>query len=273
MLVYTPDSVDEAAFVDSDAAATLMAEQQQGQEPPEPVTAKVPSQATIVDTIRMVTNPAVAKRTIDAKIVQVAATNRVRAENTMRMIGVPVATRSATMNGLWSWLTSAGKLSDLSKYTPAQREGLQAYLKAASLDVIEKTFTQEELDAVAAKMVAGVLAPANAAAIADPYGAAAQAYQAEVVSALAPLGTAATTAGGNAAQTVGNAIVNMYQVGTDTPGRSFEWFGKAKWVIGLTALGFGGYMLWPTLKKYAGEGAEIGQALNTLRNVFAGGGQ
>jgi hypothetical protein len=273
MLVYTPDSVDEAAFVDRDAAETLMAEQQQGQEPPQAPPVQEPSQGQIVETIRRVTNPAVAKRTMDAKIVQVAATNRARAENTMRSIGVPIASRSATMNGLWSWLTSSGKLSDLSRYTPAQREALQAYLKAASLDVIEKTFTQEELDAVAVKMAAGVPAPANATAIVDPYSAAAQAYQAEVVSALAPMGETATTAGGNAAKTVGNAIVNMYQVGTDTPGRSFEWFGKAKWVIGLTALGFGGYMLWPTLKKYAGEGAEISRALNTLRNVFAGGGQ
>jgi hypothetical protein len=231
MMVYAPEVLEDTEYVDAPS------------EPPK---------AVIADAIRAATDPSVAKRVIDAKIVQVATQNRARAERTLRALEVPVAPRSSTMNGLFTWLLGTGKLSDLSKYTPAQREKLMAFLKAESLDVIEKTFTQDELDSVLVRIAAGVGQPAVAAQIADPYAAASKAYQAEVTSTLAPLGVVATKTGNSAAKIVSTGIVGMYQKGNDAPGRSFDWPRKAKLAIGLAIAGAGGYAFWPKIKPFLG---------------------
>lgn len=231
MMVYAPEVLEDTEYVDVPSA---------------------PSKTVVADAIRTATDPAVAKRSIDAKIVQVATQNRARAERTLHALAIPVASRSATMSGLFTWLLGTGTLSSLSKYTPAQREKLMAFLKAESLDIIEKTFTQAELDAVLVRIAAGVSSPAVAAQIVDPYSVASKAYQAEVTSALAPLGTTATTTGNSAAKIVSTGIVDMYQQGSDAPGRSFDWLSNAKWAIGLAIAGAGGYAFWPKIKPFIG---------------------
>lgn len=229
-----------------------------------------PPKETIVAAIRKTTDPAIAKRTIDAKIVQAATANRSKAEQMLTKLGIKFAPRSTAMGGLWSWLAGTGKLSDLSKYSPEQREKLMAFTKAANLDVIERTFTQSELDALLAKIRTGTSAPAGVGPLADPYSTAAQAYKASVLSALAPLGPTATTTGSKAAEAVSEGIVKNYQKGTSAPGRAFGWLGKLKWAVGLTALGVGGYFLWPKIKQHLGENSAIGRRLNAARTLLGG---
>lgn len=220
--------------------------------------------------IRAATNPAVAKRTIDASIVKHAAINQNKAEKLMRKVGIQFRPRSTTMSGMWDWLSSwtgSGKLSDLSKYTTVQREKLKAWLKAETLNVIEKTHTQEELDQMLVKIGQGVPSPATTPLL-DPYGAASKEYQAAVAKTVAPLGGDALKAGTNAAKVVSTSIVGMYQDKQDVPGRSFDWFHKSKWVIGAAALVAGGIILWPKIKPYVATGSVVSEKVTALKNLF-----
>lgn len=229
------------------------------------------SNEQIVEAIRAVTDPAVAKRSIDAKIVELATRNRVRAEKALKALDVPFAPRSAAMSGLWSWLTGTSNLSDLSRYSAEDREVLKKYFVADTYDVIEKTFTQDELDTALAKIKTG--APANVAgALVDPYPAATASYQQGVVSTLAPMGTTATSTGGSAAKIVADGIIGLYRKGSEAPGRVFDWLGKAKWLVllSLVGSGVGAYYLWPKIKASLVEKGAIGEKFEALKNLLGG---
>lgn len=229
-----------------------------------------PPNPAIVQAIRKTTDPAVAKRMIDAKIIQIATANRQKAEKLMSSLGIKYDPRSTAMGGLWTWLSGTNKLSSLSKYTPAEREKLMSFLNATNLDVIERTFTQQELDAIVASIRRGAEKPGGTGVLNDPYAGAAEAYKAEVVAALAPLGETAASTGKSAAGAVADGIVGMYRKAKSAPGRTFEWLGKAKWAVGLTALGVGGYFLWPKIKQYLDENSTIGRKLNAARTLLGG---
>jgi hypothetical protein len=254
MMVYEPETVGSELVV----------------EPKKPKPSDAARKAQIKAAIRVATSPAVAKRTIDAGIVKHAAANRAKAEKMLTKLGVKFKARSATMSGIWDKVSSwfgAGKLSDTSKYTTVQREKLLAYFKAENIDVLEKTFTQEELDQALEKIRQGVPSPATSA-MADPYRASSQEYQAAVTRTMAPMGATAVKAGTNAAKVVGTGIVGMYRDKKDVPGHSFEWFSKAKWAIGIAALLGGGVLLWPRIKPYVSSGSSVAQKMNALSNLF-----
>ena len=220
---------------------------------------KAKEKQRVVAAIRAATEPAVAKRTIDASIAKAAATNQTRAETIMRAVGVDFTPRSVTMSGIFDWLTGSGKLSDLSKYTGAEQVQLKTFLKAETNSVIEKTFNQAELDQILAKIQSGVKLPANLPPLVDPYSAATKEYKVLVTQALGPLGAVAIKTGTSAADIVGTSIVASYRENTDAPGRSFEWLSNAKWVIGIGALIAGGFFAWPYVKPYVGNSSVVGQ--------------
>lgn len=250
MIVYEPESVDTAHT------------ELRFDKPTAP-------KAVVAKAIRTATNPAVAKRTIDAKIVQIATRNRMRAERLMRALGVSFKARSATMSGFWTWLTGTGKLSDLSKYSPETREQLKDFLKADTLRAIEKTYSQEELDAIIKKMRAGAKSPAGALGLDDPYTSAAKEYQAAVTSSLAPLGAQATNVGAAAAKKVGETLVSYYGKDEEAPTRSYDWLKHMKWVVLATVAGVGGYVAWPHIKPAFENGtSKVAQRLNSLKNMF-----
>ena len=237
--------------------------------PPIPYTGKQPAASSdvikkrIAAKIRQVTDPAIAKRTIDATIVKVAVKNQKNAERLMRSIGVNFSPRSATMGGMWdsvtSWLSGSGKLSNLDKYSTSQRERLKTFLNAENFEAIEKTYTQSELDQILAKISEGAKQPAGMVPLVDPYNVATNEYKAGVVRELAPLGPVALGTGAKAGAVVGNSIVEMYRNKKSAPNRSFEWLGRAKWVLGLTLVGVTGYVAWPHIKPYVSEGSTVGQ--------------
>lgn len=250
MIVYEPESVGTTKYEEKKPA------------PPKKVVALA---------IRRATDPALAKRTIDAKIVQIATRNRLRAERLMRALKVPFQPRSSTMSGtFWSWLTGAGDLSDLSKYTPEDRENLKEYLKADTIDVIAKTFEQDELDAILKKMKAGAQTPEDSLALDDPYSTASQAFQQSVTSTLAPMGEEAAKVGGSAAKKVGEGLVKYYRNDKVVPTRSYEWLKHMKWVMLATVAGVGGYIAWPHLKPIFTSDSGVGAKLNALKNLFGG---
>jgi hypothetical protein len=253
MLVYEPETVGSELVVKEKAKPSDAARK-----------------AKVRVAIRAATNPAVAKRTIDAAIVKHAAANRTKAEKMMQKIGIKFSPRSATMSGLWDWFSSwtgSGKLSDMSKYSTVQREKLLTYLKAENIGVVEKTYTQDELDQFLEKIRQGVASPATTPTV-DPYRAATQEYQGAVTRTMAPMGSTAMKAGTNAAKVVSTGIVGMYRDKKDVPGQSFEWLRKAKWAIGAAALIAGGFILWPRVKPYVSSGSSVAQKVTALRNLF-----
>lgn len=254
MMVYEPETVDVPR-----------------QRPAAKKLDKTKEKKKVVAAIRAATDPAVAKRTIDASIAKAAAVNQTRAEAVMRAVGVKFTPRSVTMSGIFDWLTGSGKLSDLSKYTGAEQVQLKTFLKAETNAVIEKTFNQAELDQILAKIQSGAKLPANLPPLVDPYSAATKEYKALVTKTLGPLGAVALKTGTSAANIVGTSIVASYKENTDAPGRSFEWLGKAKWIIGIGAIVAGGFFAWPYVKPYVSNSSVVGQKFTALKNLFGGG--
>lgn len=160
--------------------------------------------------IRALTDPKRAKAILGATIKQVQAENIAKAQQ----IKAYLDKRSGMGYLSYSWYNpldvARGKpLSDLEKYSEADRQRIYKYFKTSDPKVIEYTFTQANLDGALVNAKAGESLPASTPALKDPEKVAIDTFKAGVEKDLVDAGVAVATAGRNAAEIIGKGLVAL----------------------------------------------------------------